>query len=220
MNKLSQKIAVGLLSGAAAFSNVNAEMTEHEHHNHHAMSESNGAQIIQSSPIKNPSLAGTINEDGKIVTDADFEGQKRLIFFGFTHCPDICPTGMATISAALRNIEEKHGADSLDNLSVLLVSTDPARDTPAQMKEWLGYFHDKIVGLTGDEDILKEKAENYRANKIGHHSPYLYIMDEQGAYMDIVSTQKGVDAVEKKIEENIFKTTPKSEHEHHMHHDM
>lgn len=204
MNKLSQKLASLVFSGAAVLGVNEAALAQgHSHHDHNAMTQSaDGGSIIKKSPIKDASLAGTVDFNGKAVKDSDFNGKKRLIFFGFTNCPSVCPTGMATLSQAIGQIEKKFGNHFFDDTSILLVSTDPKNDTPARMKEWLGHFNPEIVGITGKPERLQEIAKNYRADQMGHHSPYLYIMDEKGRFQELVNTQSGVDALVKAIEKN------------------
>ncbi|MGH1456255.1 MAG: SCO family protein [Alphaproteobacteria bacterium] len=230
MNKLSNTLAVVGLSVASGLSFAASEedtnVHEHHAHQHHKM-QSNAdltQEVLKKSPVSDSSLAGLTNHDGEIVDDADFEGKKRLVFFGFTYCPEVCPMGMATLSAALRQIDEKYGemAEHLlgENTVIVLVSTDPVRDTPARMKEWLGYFDDRIVGLTGAAEILEEKAENYRANRFGHHVPYVFILNENGDYQGIVNTKDGVDAVRQAIEEVVLKPVQGMDHSHHHGHDM
>ena len=217
MKSLKKQLSAVVLSAAAFTANA----AEHDHHNHHAH-HSGGAEaieVLKKSPIQDASLAGLINDDGKLVQDTDFEGKGRAIFFGFTHCPSVCPMGMTNLSQAIRKLEEKHGEQALDNTEFVLVSTDPERDSPARMKEWLDHFDDRIIGLSGDPDLLEKKAENYRANKMGHHSPYLYLLDKEGEYKALVNTQKGVDEIVEAIETHLLKD-PAMEHDHHHHHGM
>ncbi len=233
MSKLSNTLAAVSLSVASGLSfAADANENEHNHHNHNAHQGHHAHQmhggsdkaeaILKKSPVSDSSLAGLTNHNGEIVDDADFEGKKRLVFFGFTHCPSVCPMGMANLSAALRQLDEKYGEGAEHILGketeIVLVSTDPANDTPARMKEWLGHFDDRIIGLTGDADILEEKADNYRANRLGHHVPYLYMLDENGDYEGIVNTQDGVDAVRKAIEETVLGVHCSSDNDPHAHH--
>ena len=83
--------------------------------------------------------------DGKSLTDKDLRGAPFLVFFGFTHCPDICPTKLFEISEVLRAAGAKG-----DKLKALFVTVDPERDTPETMKSYLGSFDPRILGLTGD----------------------------------------------------------------------
>lgn len=211
MTKLSQQLSA-LVFSCAAMLGVNEDVLaqDHSHHDHQAMMQSADVSgIIKKSPIKDVSLAGTVDFNGKAIKDSDFKFKKRLIFFGFTQCPDVCPTGMATLSQAIGKIEKKFGSHFFDDTAIMLVSRDPKNDTPARMKEWLGHFSPKITGVTGKPERLQEIARNYRADQMGHHSPYLYIMDEGGRFEKLVNTQNGVDSVVKAFEESYgICTTP------------
>lgn len=229
MTKLSNTLASFMISAAAALGVPTAEANDaHGNHGNHSNHASHGAKdgqkVIANSPITNPSLTGAVDFHNKPVTDADFAGKKRLIFFGFTNCPNVCPLGIATLSQAINKIEEKHGKDAFKDTAILLVSTDPARDNPARMKEWLSHFDDNIVGITGDQKRMDEIAQNYRADQMGHHSPYLYVMDEKGGFQALVNTQNGVDTIFEAIEKHHFSGAKQPEakqgHNHHNHHEM
>ncbi len=230
MSKLSNTMVAVSLSIASGLSFA-ADANENDHHNHHAHhghqmqgGSSKAEAVLKKSPVSDSSLAGLTDYNGRLVKDSDFEGKKRLVFFGFTKCPEVCPIGMATLSAALRQIDEKYGESAEhvlgEGAQIVLVSTDPVNDTPAQMKKWLSHFDDRIVGLTGNAKILEEKAENFRANRLGHHVPYLYMLDEKGDYQGIVNTKDGVDAVSKAIEENILGVNYDPDKNPHAHHGM
>lgn len=94
---------------------------------------------------------------GKPFTEKDLAGKPSLMFFGFTFCPDVCPTTLADMT----HILEKLGPDA-DRLNVVFVSVDPARDTPEQMQRYLSMFDPRITGLTGTPEQLAEMAKNYR----------------------------------------------------------
>jgi protein SCO1/2 len=94
-----------------------------------------------------------IDQDGKPVTVNELKDKWSLLFFGYTFCPDICPTTLAQ----LRQIKSELPKEAVDKLQVILVSVDPARDTPKQLKQYLGYFDPEFKGLTGAsvEDVQK-----------------------------------------------------------------
>lgn len=81
------------------------------------------------------------------------KGRLSLVYFGFTYCPDICPTSLQKLSNVLSTLE-KYQIDILP----IFITVDPARDTPTLMKEYLGHFHPKLIGLTGDEDTIKKSS--------------------------------------------------------------
>jgi protein SCO1 len=129
-----------------------------------------------------------LDQDGKRVTDADFRGKPFLVFFGFTHCPDICPTALFEMSEVLRRL----GPDA-EKTAVLFISVDPERDTPEKLKEYLSSFHPRIVGLTGSPQEIAEVEKAYRvyAKKVpleggGYtmdHSAIVYLMDKDGRFV-------------------------------------
>ena len=100
-----------------------------------------------------PSVTMT-NQDGQPVTINELKGKWSLLFFGYTFCPDICPTTLAQ----LRQIKSELPTDAVDKLQIVLVSVDPNRDTPQQLKQYLGYFDPGFIGLTGDLQSIQTLA--------------------------------------------------------------
>ena len=98
-----------------------------------------------------------VDETGRSVTDADFTGRLRLVFFGYTSCPDICPITLANISAALESLGEQ-----AKDLSVLFISIDPKRDTPERLQAYTGAFHPSIIGLTGNYVQIAKVTAGFR----------------------------------------------------------
>ena len=131
-----------------------------------------------------------VDHDGRTVTEKDFAGRLMLVYFGFTHCPDICPTGLQTIAIAMDQL----GA-AADKVQPLLITVDPERDTPPVMKEYVQAFHERLVGLTGSPEQVAKVAREYRVyyqkvalkdSSLGYsvdHSGFIYLMDGQGKYL-------------------------------------
>lgn len=122
---------------------------------------------------------------GNTVTDQSWPGKFLILYFGFTHCPDVCPTGLNTIIDALNQLPAK---DS-DNVQPLLITVDPARDTPAVLKEYVALFHPRLTGLTGTEGQIETMKKLFRvyAQKQGedkdymvNHSAYTYFLNPKG----------------------------------------
>ncbi len=99
-----------------------------------------------------------VDHAGRTVTESDFGGRYLLVFFGFSNCPDVCPTTLADIARALDLL----GADA-DAVQPLFVSLDPERDTPERLAEYVKAFHPKIIGLTGAPEQIAAVAKEYRA---------------------------------------------------------
>ncbi|NJL08121.1 MAG: SCO family protein [Methylacidiphilales bacterium] len=126
--------------------------------------------------------------DGRTVTEADFKGMPVLLFFGFTHCPDICPTTLAEVSEVL----ERLGPDA-ERVQALFVSVDPERDTPQVLASYIGAFHPRILGLSGGEAATAEIVRAYRvyAKKVplkdgGYtmdHTAVVYLLDKEGRFV-------------------------------------
>ncbi|MEZ5923020.1 MAG: SCO family protein [Hyphomicrobiaceae bacterium] len=131
-----------------------------------------------------------IDQDGRRVSDKTYAGRYLLVFFGFTHCPDICPAGLQVMGAALDQLGAK-----ADGLVPLFVTVDPARDTPEVMKAYVSAFHPRLVGLTGSQAEVDAMVRAYRVyakrvDDLGSadgytmdHSGFIYLMDTAGHYV-------------------------------------
>ena len=121
-----------------------------------------------------------IDQDGKKVTEADFSGRYMMIYFGYTFCPDMCPNTLSTIAEALDMLDEK-GKDVVP----VLISVDPARDTPEQLKMYVGYFHPRQVGLTGSAEQVAAVAKAYKVffakARQQENDPEDYLMEHTSA---------------------------------------
>ncbi len=124
---------------------------------------------------------------GETVSEATFEGKVTAVFFGFTHCRNVCPATMAKFSQAIEAMETEHA----DQVRVLFVSVDPKRDTLERLDEYTSGFGKRIVGLRGEESYLRELTKRYRVTfgygepgEDGHyavsHSSATFIFDESG----------------------------------------
>jgi protein SCO1 len=128
------------------------------------------------------------DQNGKPVSDEDMKGRPFLVFFGFTHCPDICPTTLFEIS----QIMQKLGNDA-DRAGALFITVDPERDTPAAIKDYLSSFDPHLRGLTGDPAAVNAAIKAYRvyAKKVPlengdytmDHTAVVYLMDKDGRFV-------------------------------------
>jgi protein SCO1/2 len=128
------------------------------------------------------------DQNGKTVTEQDMKGRPFLVFFGFTHCPDVCPTTLFDVSEVLRSL----GPDA-DRAGALFITVDPQRDTTAAMKDYLASFDPHLRGLTGDADALAAVAKEYRVyyKKVPldggeytmDHTAIVYLMDKEGRFV-------------------------------------
>ena len=145
------------------------------------------------SPLANTSAAiggpfQLTDQNGKSISDRDLKGHPSLVFFGFTHCPDVCPTTLFDISEILNKL----GPDA-DKVNALFITVDPERDTPAKLKDYLSSFNPRLIGLGGDPAALAAVAKAYRVYykkvplKDGDytmdHTAIVYLMDKQGRFV-------------------------------------
>jgi len=146
-----------------------------------------------------PSLIGgpfaLTTGDGATLTDADVKGKPFLVFFGYTHCPDVCPTTLSQIA----DIDKRLPPGK--SIRTLFVTVDPERDTPAVMKDYVSSFDPSIVGLTGDAPAIAkiEKAYRVYARKepptaggdyAMSHSAVIYLMDAKGRFIEAFNTDR------------------------------
>jgi protein SCO1/2 len=128
------------------------------------------------------------DQNGKPVSDTDMKGKPFLVFFGFTHCPDICPTTLFDISQVMKSL----GPDA-DRTGALFITVDPERDTPAVLKDYLSNFDPHLRGLTGDRPAIDAAIKAYRvyARKVPlqngdytmDHTAVVYLMDKNGNFV-------------------------------------
>ncbi|MCB1484192.1 MAG: SCO family protein [Hyphomicrobiaceae bacterium] len=142
------------------------------------------------------------DQTGKRVTDKDFRGKYMLVFFGFTHCPDICPSALQVISAALGKL-----GDKAKDVVPIFITLDPQRDTPQKLGEYLSSFDTKFVGLTGSKEEVESAAKAYRVyyqvvpddktpgEYTIDHAAIIYLMGKDGEFVTHVPHTNDVDQV-------------------------
>ncbi len=165
-----------------------------------------------------------INDKGQPVTERNLANghDYHLVFFGFTHCPDICPTMLNTIATAMQKLP----AQTQDRVKTVLVSVDPRRDTPARMREYLDGFDKRFIGWTGPKEEIDRMTKGYMAfysikepdhmegmdmseHEHGeesdmveiNHSSVLYLMGPDGKYVTHMSQEDGADGIATRIAE-------------------
>jgi protein SCO1/2 len=129
-----------------------------------------------------------IDQDGKPITDQDMKGRPFLVFFGYTRCPDVCPTTLFDVAEVLRALGPDAG-----RATALFITVDPERDTPAAIKDYLSSFGPLMRGATGDQKAIDavEKAYRVYAKKVPtdkgdysmDHTALVYLMDKQGRFV-------------------------------------
>jgi protein SCO1/2 len=132
---------------------------------------------------------------GEPFTPADLEGRPFALFFGFTHCPEVCPTTLLEMSNHLASLGR-----AADRLTVLFVTVDPARDTPSHLGEYMASFDPRIVALSGDPIEIAALAQDFRAhyqriegkdgNYAFNHSAGVFLVDREGVLVDTIHFQE------------------------------
>ncbi|MEO1017028.1 MAG: SCO family protein [Pseudomonadota bacterium] len=170
-------VAIALIAGVAAFWAVSG--------------------MIESPPVAEsegrPLIGGDfelVNHAGDTVTNQTFEGSNRLIYFGYTYCPDVCPLSLSAMTAAYDELPE----DVQNEVVPLFITVDPERDTVEAIADYVSLFHPDLVGLTGSTEQVDDAADTYRVyyqlNKpdeygdyLVDHSSFTYLMDGEGNYL-------------------------------------
>jgi protein SCO1 len=145
-----------------------------------------------------PGIGGAfalVDHHGKSVTERDYLGKPTLVFFGFTFCPDVCPTALLELSNLLKGL-----GPAADRLNVLFITVDPDRDTPQQLALYLSSFDPRITGLTGASENIAAAIKGYRvyARKVpldggGYtmdHTATIYMMNSMGQFVDVMAYQE------------------------------
>jgi protein SCO1/2 len=164
-------------------------------------------------PPTAPPLAGAkiggpftlINEDGVRVDEQAFAGKWRIVYFGYTFCPDVCPVDAAAIGVGLKAFEAQ-APERGRQIVPIFITVDPQRDTPAVLKAFTANFHPRMVGLTGSADEIGAAAKSYAiyykaqppssgGGYMVDHSRTTYLMDPKGAPVALLPADQGRDAV-------------------------
>ena len=149
-----------------------------------------------------------IDQNGKPFSDADLKGKWHLIFFGYTHCPDACPTALNEMSLALDRLGMKR-----DEVGVVFITVDPERDTPETLKSYVQSFDAPIVALTGSPEAVAQAAKAYRVFYARHprsdgdydmdHSAVIYVMNPEGRFTATFTPDSSADAIVQRLQKLI-----------------
>lgn len=162
-------------------------------------------------PVAGSSIGGAFSlkdHNGVDVTEASWPGKMKLVFFGFTNCPDICPAGLDKLTTALNAL----GSDA-EKIQPLFITTDPLRDTPEAMKNYLITYHSSFVGLTGTEEQVKAAEDAYKVysakgeEKDGQytvdHSAFVYLMSADDKLLETFGKDVSGEVMAEKIKTHI-----------------
>lgn len=165
-------------------------------------------------PLEGAAIGGPFaltDQNGNTVRETDFAGKYRIVYFGYTFCPDVCPIDVQNIAAGLRKFEAKDPARGA-NIVPIFVTVDPDRDTPAKLKEFVSAFHPRMVGLTGSLEAIAAAAKAFAvyykkqppaAGATGYlvdHARAAYLMSPQGKPIALLPADETADAVAAELE--------------------
>jgi protein SCO1/2 len=150
-----------------------------------------------------------VDQDGNPVTDQTFKGRLTLIYFGFTFCPDACPTALGIMSAALDKLDV-----AADRVVPILITIDPDRDTPPVLKDYVSNFHPGMMGLTGTPEQIAKVAKAYRVfyqkapgttpdDYVMDHTLLIYLMDGEGKYLKYFGPDATADQIADEIRKHL-----------------
>jgi protein SCO1 len=168
-------------------------------------------------PAAEPPLAGSeiggpfelVDKTGKTVRWSDFDGKYRLVYFGFTYCPDACPTDLARSGKGLQQFEREH-PDLGAKVQPIFISVDPERDTPAVVGEFAANFHPRLIGLTGTPAQVKAATDAFKVfyekappdddgGYMVNHSTVTYLFGPKGEPLATIPTDQGPEAVAQEL---------------------
>ncbi|KAL2794332.1 SCO1/SenC-domain-containing protein [Aspergillus keveii] len=151
--------------------------------------------------------------EGKVFTEDELKGRYSFVYFGFTHCPDICPDELDKMAEIIDKVKEANKGDNV--FLPVFITCDPVRDTPEVLKNYLQEFHKDIIGLTGTYDQVKQVCKAYRVyfstpkdvkpgdDYLVDHSIYFYLMDPDGDFVECIGRQDTPESATKTIMEHI-----------------
>lgn len=162
-----------------------------------------------------------IDQNGNEFTERNFLGRFSLLYFGFSHCPDVCPAELDKLAIWIERIKKDCNVD----VQPVFITCDPIRDTPEVLRHYLKDFHPSIIGLTGTHSRIKEMCKNYKVffstpananpkeDYIVDHSAFTYVIDPEGQFMEAIGTIYDDDEGLERIEQHIKTFLPKAERE-------
>lgn len=152
-----------------------------------------------------------VDQDGRNVTDASYAGKFMLVYFGFTFCPDVCPTELQAMATAIDDL-----GSPADMVQPILISIDPERDRPAQLKDYVAAFHPRFVGLTGSSEEIAAAAKAYRVyyakgpvdadgNYVMDHTSFVYLMGPDGKLRSVFRAGTAPEAMAAEIQKQMVR---------------
>jgi protein SCO1/2 len=163
-------------------------------------------------PLQGAKIGGPFtltDQDGRQVSNSNFDGKYRLIYFGFTYCPDVCPVDLQNIGKAMRQIE-KSDPKTAERVQPIFITVDPERDTPEVMKQYVSAFHPRLVGLTGTPAQIADVAKRYgnyfqkedrpaSSEYLVNHSRMALLFGPKGEPIAILPHEEGAEVIAEQL---------------------
>ena len=149
-----------------------------------------------------------IDQNGQRREEAEFRGRYLLVYFGYTYCPDACPTALAVMTQALAQLDPAQA----EKIQPIFISVDPARDTQENLKAYIEHFDPRFLALTGTDEELSQAAQSYRvyyrrvepegsSDYLVDHTPYIFLMGLDGKYLTHFAFQVSTDELVKALQQ-------------------
>jgi len=169
-----------------------------------ALPSAGGVQMPQGLSLGGP--FSLVDQTGKPVTEANFAGRFLLVYFGFTYCPDVCPTELGIIASAMDEL-----GPQADRVTPVFITVDPERDTPAAMADYVSRFHPSMVGLTGTDQQVAAAARAYRVyyakvnrpeltEYVMDHSSFIYLVGPDGRVRSLFRPQTSPETIARAVQ--------------------
>ena len=166
------------------------------------------SQPVEEAPLKGARIGGPfalVDQNGRTVRDSDFAGRYRLVYFGYSYCPDVCPTDLQSIGQAMRQFEKSDPGRAAE-VQPIFITVDPERDTPPVLKAYVAAFHPRLIGLTGTVDQIAAVKKEFgiysekRPTGVGtdyfvDHSRLALLMGRQGEPIALLPQEQGAKAI-------------------------
>nr|ODO02394.1 hypothetical protein L204_01128 [Cryptococcus depauperatus CBS 7855] len=174
-------------------------------------------QEMSEKSVGKPLIGGPFTlttHNGEVFTEQDLKGRWSLVYFGFTHCPDICPEELDKMGEAVEMVDKATGKEIV---TPIFITVDPARDTLSQVKKYVQEFHPRMIGLIGDYEAIKNTCKKYRVyfstppdatatdDYLVDHSIFFYLMDPLGQFVDAFGKATEASQVAEKVLDSMRK---------------
>jgi protein SCO1/2 len=172
-----------------------------------------GSRAVETPPLAGATMGGPFtltDQNGRRVSDSAFAGKYRLVYFGYTFCPDVCPLDMQMVGAGLRRFEASDPARAA-RVQPIFITVDPARDTPEVLRRFVAAFHPRLIGLTGSEAEIARVAREHRifyehaapgpdGSYMVNHSRMVVLYGPDGKPMAMIPDDRGPEGVAAELE--------------------